>query len=164
MQRVVLPNPPLRGRLKLRIAPSLSLAALLLLAALLPASTAAQADTSSDVFTEAEASKLLKQVADGLQGHSKRKMLSAFDLSRMDGGPLFAEHITAFFNEYDSIRVHFKLVQVKDNVAVVDAEMDSTPRNAADPPQHKNLQLRFTAATTAGGWRFVDLQPRNFFA
>lgn len=125
----------------------------------------AQSETSSDVFTEVEASKLLKQVAEGLQGHSTKRMLGAFDLSRMEGGPLFAEQITAFFSDYDSIRVHFKLVQVKDNVAVVDAEMDSTPRNAADPPQHKKIQLRFTAATTAaGGWKFIDVQPRNFFS
>lgn len=125
---------------------------------------AAQSETASDVFTEAEASKLLMQVAEGLQGHSKKRMLSAFDLSRMDGGPLFAEQITAFFYEYDSIRVHFKLVQVKDNVVVADAEMDSTPRNDADPPQHKNVQLRFTSATTSAGWKFVDVQPRNFFS
>lgn len=162
MHRIVLPRLSRRW-LNLRTY-WLWVAAFLLAASFLPWSMAAQSEAPSDVFSEAEASKLLKQVADGLQGHSKRRMLNAFDLSRMDGGPLFAERITAFFSGYDSIRVHFKLVQVKDNVAVVDAEIDSTPRNDADPPQHKSLRLRFTAATAAGGWKFVDVQPRNFFS
>ena len=140
-----------------------SASALLVSAVLFVGSLQGLPQSGEQVFTEADAANLLKQVAEGLQGHSKKRMLSAFDLSQMDGGPLFAEQITAFFSDYDSIRVHFKLVQVKDNVAVVDAEMDSTPRNAADPPQHKNIQLRFTAATVAGGWKFVDVQPRNYF-
>lgn len=140
---------------------AIGVALLLLFASLSHAKS--QSGEQPDAFTEAQASKLLMQVAEGLQGHSKKRMLSAFDLSRMDAGPLFAEQITALFAQYDSIRVHFQLVQVKDNVAVVDAEMDSTPSNDADPPQHKNVQLRFTAAAAAGVWKFIDVQPRNFF-
>jgi len=116
------------------------------------------------VFTEAAASKLLSQVAEGLRSHSAKKMLSAFDLSMMDGGSIFKEQITALFNQYESIRVHFKLVEVKENVAVVDAELDGTPPNGDSPPQHKNVQLRLTAAKTSAGWRFVDAQPRAFFS
>ncbi|HKD13976.1 MAG TPA: hypothetical protein VKE71_05450 [Candidatus Angelobacter sp.] len=123
-----------------------------------------QTEEPSVIFTEADASKLLSQVAEGLQGHSPRKMLGAFDLSRMDGGPQFKEQITAFFNQYDTIRVHFKLVQVKDDEATVDAEIDGTPRNAITPPEHKRLQLRFTVGKTAAGWKFVDVQPRGFFS
>lgn len=140
---------------------TISVALLLLFASLGHAKS--QSGEQPDAFTEVQASKLLKQIAEGMQGHSKKRTLSAFDLSRMDAGPLFAEQITALFAQYDSIRVHFQLVQVKDNIAVVDAEMDSTPSNNADPPQHKNVQLRFTAATTSAGWKFVDVQPRNFF-
>jgi len=120
--------------------------------------------TTPNEFTDADASKLLSQLAEGLQGHSSRKMLGAFDLSRMDGGAQFKEQITAFFNQYDTIRVHFKLVQVKDNEATVDAEIDGTPRNAITPPEHKHLQLRFAVAKTAAGWKFVDVQPRSFFS
>jgi len=124
----------------------------------------AQSEQPSPAFTEADASKLLSQVAEGLQGHSSRKMLGTFDLSRMDGSAQFKEQITSFFNQYETIRVHFKLVQVKDDEATVDAEMDGTPRNAITAPEHKRLQLRFIVAKTAAGWKFVDVQPRGFFS
>jgi len=123
----------------------------------------AQGQYTSAAFTDSAASKLLSQVAEGLQGHSPRKMLSTFDLSRMTGGPVFKEQITAFFSQYDTIRVHFKLVEVTGNVAVVDAEMEETPRSALTAPQHKNMELRFTAEKVASGWKFVDVQPRTFF-
>lgn len=118
---------------------------------------------SAAAFTEAEASKLLNQVAEGLRGHSLSKMLGAFDLARMEGGPLFKDQVTAFFNQYDAIRVHFKLVEVTGNVVTVDAEMDATPGDIS-PPQHKSVQLRFTGTKTLAGWKFLDVQPRNFFA
>ncbi len=123
-----------------------------------------QSGEPSNAFTESAASKLLGQMAEGLQSHSEKKMLSAFDLSLMDGGPTFKEQVTALFNQYESIRVHFKLVEVKENVAVVNAELDVTPADPANPSQHKNIQLRLTAAKTPAGWKFIDVQPRAFFS
>jgi hypothetical protein len=114
-------------------------------------------------LTESAASKLLSRVAEGLQGHSSRKLLSAFDLSRMDGGAAFKEQITAFFNQYETVRIRLKLVEVRDHVVTVDAEMDETPRSALTPPQHKSMELRFTAEKEAAGWKFIDMQPRTFF-
>jgi hypothetical protein len=135
-----------------------------LLFGLLPSQTKARTDEPADAFTEAAASKLLNQVVEGLRGHSLGKMLGAFDLSRMEGGPLFKDQVTAFFNQYDAIRVHFKLVEVTANAVVVDAEMDATPPGDISPPQHKSAQLRFTATKTEAGWKFLEIQPRNFFS
>ena len=115
-------------------------------------------------FTEQAASKLLDQVAEGLNGRIAKKMLSAFDLSRMNGGAVFKDQISAFFNQTDSIRVRFKLLEVTDNVATVDAELDVTPHSDLAPPQHKHTQLLFTAENGRNGWKFTDVQPRNFFS
>lgn len=117
----------------------------------------------ANTFTEAAAAKLLGQMAEGLQGHSPKKLLSAFDLARMDGGATFKEQITAFFNQYETIRVHFKLVEVKDGTAVVNAELDETPRDAITPPEHKRIRLTFAAGNGPEGWKFIDVQPRAFF-
>lgn len=125
----------------------------------------AQSDQTSDlVFNESIASKLLSEVTEGLQAHLPRKMLGVFDLNRMNRGAIFKEQVTAFFNQYDSIRVHFKLVEVKDNTVTVNAEMEESAPNAITPPQHKSAQLRFTAEKTPSGWKFVDVQPRSFFS
>jgi hypothetical protein len=125
---------------------------------------AAQSDQPADSFSELAASKLLSQVAEGMQGHLSRKMLDTFDLPRMTRGAIFKEQVTAFFNQYDSIRVHFKLVEVKDNTVTVDAQMEESTSGDVTPPQHKTAQLRFTAEKTAAGWKFVDVQPRAFFS
>jgi hypothetical protein len=138
--------------------------ALLIVAALVCHFSPAQTEhPDGAALTEAATSKLLSRVAEGLQGHSSRKLLSAFDLSRMDGGTAFKEQITAFFNQSDTVRIRLKLVEVKDNVATVNAEMDQTPRSAIAPPQHKSMELRFTAEKEAAGWKFIDVQPRTFF-
>lgn len=123
----------------------------------------AQAKDDS-TFTEQAAAKLLNQVAEGLNGRTAKKMLSAFDLNRMDGGTVFKDRISAFFNQTDSIRVHFKLLEVTDNVAVVDAEMDVIPHSDLTPPQHKYMQLRFTGEKGRSGWKLIDVQPRSFFS
>ena len=124
----------------------------------------AQSDPPADTFSENTASKLLSEVTEGLQAHLPRKLLGMFDLNRMNRGAIFKEQVTAFFNQYDSIRVHFKLVEVKDNTIIVNAEMEASAPNAITPPQHKSVQLRFTAEKTASGWKFIDVQPRSFFS
>jgi hypothetical protein len=127
--------------------------------------TAAQSDAPPEVITESVASKMIAQLAEGLQGHSEKTMLGVFDLRRMEGGPQFKEQVTAFFNQYDRIRVHFKLTELAEkNVVVVDAEMDETPPDEANPPQHKTMELRFTGANGPAGWKFIDVRPRNFFS
>lgn len=138
--------------------------AMLLALSTAPHDLAAQSDPPADSFSELAASKLLSQVAEGLQGHLSRKMLDAFDLARMAHGAIFKEQVTAFFNQYDFIRVHFKLVEVKDNTVIVDAQMEASTSGDATPPQRKSIQLRFTAEKTTVGWKFVDVQPRAFFS
>lgn len=123
-----------------------------------------QDQQTSGAFTESAAAKLLSQMAEGLQGHSSKKILGAFDVARMDGGASFKEQITAFLNQYETIRVHFKLGEVKDGTVTVDAELDATPRDSLTPPEHKKLQLTFTADNGSGSWKFVDVQPRTFFS
>ena len=139
-----------------------SLAAITVSAAV--SSPQSQDQKASDTFTEDAAAKLLGQLAEGLQGHSSKRMLGVFDLARMEGGATFREQITAFLNQYETIRVHFKLVEVKDGTAIVNAELDATPRDSLTPPQHKRLQLTFSADSGSGSWKFVEVQPRGFFS
>lgn len=136
----------------------------LMLAANRPERAIAQSDQADDSFNDLAASKLLGQLTEGLQGHLSRKMLDAFDLARMTRGATFKQQVTAFFNQYDSIRVHFKLVEVKDNSVIVNAQMDESTSGGFTTPQRKSAQLRFTAEKTPAGWKFVDVQPRSFFS
>ena len=123
-------------------------------------------DTSA-VFNERIANDVLGQIRDGLEGHSRRLMLSAFDSDKMDGYLSFEDQIDAFFERYDSFRVRFRIsnvtVEGTKGVVLVDTEMEETPRGGAQP-QRKRAQLRFELELGRKGWRVVDFRDRGFFS
>jgi hypothetical protein len=124
---------------------------------------AAQDQQAPSGLTDAIASRLLAQVAEGLQGRVANTMLGAFDLDRMPAGAMFKQQITAFINQTDNIRVHLKELQVHGNNVSVDVEMDATPHSDIVVPVQKHTQMRFTAENGKSGWKFVDVEPRGFF-
>jgi hypothetical protein len=124
--------------------------------------------TGESTFTDRDASLLLSQIADGLGGHNARKMLGAFDIGKMTGGPAFRQQVSSFFSQTATIRAHFNLVQTGleqgRNFATVDAEIEAAPLDDRLPPIHKQAQLRFLAEGSDGAWKFTDVQPRTFFS
>jgi len=134
------------------------------------------------VFNDRAASALLRRLSEALEGHSRKKLLALFDLSRMQDGPLFQQQISLFLAQTESIRVHLNLVETSpDNHMTVDAEMELLPGNGG-PASRRNERLAFTAVPAArggksvdegksgdggklvDGWKFVDVRPRSFFA
>lgn len=145
----------------------------LIAATLLLAGTASAQDTSQqppppqNSFTDRDASALLAQLAEALQGHSEKKLLAIFDLSRMKDAALFKQQITAFFSQAESIRVHLNVaethVEGEKATVAVDAEMEVEPRNGS-PVWRRNERLNFVAVNVGGSWKFIDVQPRSFFS
>lgn len=121
---------------------------------------------SQTVFDEKAASQMLLQLSEALQGHSQKQFLALFDLERMKDGALFKQQISSFYSQTESIRVHMNLGEITvegGNVTVsVDAEMEAEPRNGG-PIARQNEIITFTVAN-AGGWKFIDVQPRSFFS
>ncbi len=122
---------------------------------------------TSGVFNERIANDVLGQIRDGLQGHSRRLMLSAFDSDKMDGYLAFEDQIDAFFERYQEFNVRFRIsnvaVEGTKGVVLVDTEMEQTPRGGA-MPQRKRAQLRFELELGRKGWRVVDFRDRGFFS
>jgi hypothetical protein len=118
-------------------------------------------------FTDQIATRLLDQIKEGLEGHMAKKMLDSFDISRMTGGPVFKEQIVAFVSQYETVRIHFNLLETSTSgaeaIALVDMEMEENPPGDVSAPVHKHTQLRFVAQNGAKGWKFTDVQPRSFF-
>ncbi|MEO5937255.1 MAG: hypothetical protein ABIP81_08575 [Terriglobales bacterium] len=123
-------------------------------------------DTSA-VFNERIANDVLGQIRDGLIGHSRRLMLSAFDSDKMDGYLSFEDQIDAYFERYQEFNVRFRIsnvtVEGTKGVVLVDTEMEQTPRGGA-MPQRKRAQLRFELELGRKGWRVVDFRDRGFFS
>ena len=124
--------------------------------------------TIPTTFSESVAQDVLQQLTDGLEGHSQRLMLSAFDDNKMDGYLNFEDQIEAFFQRYDSFRIHYRIVQATTEgdkgVVLVDIEMESIPRSANAQPVRKRDQMRFEMERGKKGWKIVDLRPRPFFS
>lgn len=154
-------------RAKLRIVPLL-LASLVLPVCVGTAQAAPQQKPPAEnVFTDQDASALLRQLSEALEGHSQKKLLALFDLSQMKDSALFKQQINLFFSQAESIRVHLNLIETNAEnerpTFAVDAEMEVEPTNGG-PMVRQNERLTFTVARVGNGWKFIEVQPRSFFS
>jgi hypothetical protein len=116
--------------------------------------------------------QLLHQMAAALASRNQTKMLGVFDLAKMKDGALFRQQINSFFSRSGPIRVHFDQVQVAKEVSkegekeVITAmvEMEADSRDDTKLPVRKQAELRFVAESSPTGWKFTDVQPREFFS
>lgn len=127
-----------------------------------------QKSGDSSAFSEEVAKRLLDQLRAGLVGHSQRQALAAFDRQRMARYARFADQLQALMESYEAFRVHYRILQSADQgaraVVLVEWQMEETPRGGAAPPQRKDGQLRLVLERGAGGWKIVDLDPRELFS
>jgi hypothetical protein len=121
----------------------------------------------SAVFSQAVANNVLNDLRDGLEGHSQRLVLSAFDQDKMDGYLTFEDQIQAMMQRYDSLRVHFRIsqstIEGPKGVVLVDFEMEEIPRSGGAPIR-RNGQVKFEMERGRKGWKIVDFNPRGFFS
>lgn len=126
-----------------------------------------QDELNTEMFSQAIANNVLNDLRDGLEGHSQRLMLSAFDQDKMDGYLSFEDQIQAMFAKYDSFRVHYRIsnstIEGSKGVVLVDFEMEEIPRGGGNP-QRRNGQIRFEMERNRKGWKIVDFTPRGFFS
>jgi|SRR5689334_12662257 len=133
---------------------------------LLPAQTPSQnPQPQQNVFDDHAASRMLLQLSEALQGHSRKQLLALFDLGKMKDGTLFRQQIDSFLSQTESIRIHMNLIEVvaESATVTVDAEMEIEPRNGS-PAARRNDRLIFTVVNAEKTWKFSDLQPRSFFS
>jgi hypothetical protein len=125
-----------------------------------------QLDTES-VFSAGVANNVLNDLRDGLEGHSQRLMLSAFDQDKMSGYLSFEDQIQALFQKYDSFRVHYRIAQStiegSKGVVLVDFDLEGIPRGGGAGVR-RSSSLRFEMERGRKGWKIVDFSPRGFFS
>jgi len=125
---------------------------------------------NTEVFSDDVARNVLNDLRDGLEGHSQRLMLSAFDGDKMDGYLTFEDQIQAMFDRYSEFRIHFRISQTSTEgpkgVILVDVELEEVPKSTGGNvvPQRRNGQVRFELERGRKGWKIVDFSPRTFFS
>lgn len=124
-------------------------------------------EVNTEVFSQAVANDVLGQIRDGLEGHSQRLMLGAFDQDKMDGYLSFEDQIEALFQRYDSFRVHYRIsnssVEGGKAIVLVDWEMEEIPKSNGSP-QRRNGQVKFEMERGRKGWKVVEVTPRGIFS
>ena len=124
-------------------------------------------DAGVVTFDERDAAQVLGIIRDGLEGHSQRRLLSAFDADKMDGYLSFQDQIEAYFTRYEGFRVTFRIIQtsVENNHGTVLAEfqLENEPRGGGRISRRQE-QLRFELERTTKSWKIVDFNPRGFFS
>jgi hypothetical protein len=121
------------------------------------------------VFTESAASQLLNQITQGLAARNQKQVLAAFDLNKMQDGALFRQQMISFISHAENVRIYFHVTQASGDTAKGQAEagvqMEADPRDSNNTvPVRKQARLHFAALSTPNGWKFTDVQPRNFFS
>lgn len=119
------------------------------------------------VFDERAAAQVLGTIRDGLEGHSQRRLLSAFDAGKMDDFLTFQDQIDAYFNRCESFRVTLRILQTSEEnhrgVILAEFQVEAEPRGGGRLSTHQG-QLRFELERGAKGWKIVSLDPRSFFS
>ena len=151
-------------RRALAVVPFLLLALALPLAAQQPSVPPADA---APAFDERAAATVLGTIRDGLEGHSQRRLLSAFDAAKMDGYRTFEDQLDAYFTSYEGFRVTFRILRISEEnnrgILLADFQVENEPRGGGRSSRREG-QLRFELERGANGLKIVDFGPRNFFS
>ncbi len=119
------------------------------------------------VFSDAVATDVLGQIRDGLEGHSQRLLLSAFNDNEFEGYLIFEDQIQQYFEKYEGFRAHFRIIQTSiegaKGVVLAEFDVEGMPRSGGAAMRRSN-QLRFELERGKKGWKVVDMRPRGFFS
>jgi hypothetical protein len=126
-----------------------------------------QSAPDADAFDERAAAATLGIIRDGLEGHSQRRLLAAFDGNKMDSFLTFEDQIEAYFTRYESFRVTLRIIQTSmendRGIILAEFQLENTPRGGGRISRRQG-QLRFELEPSPKGWKIVDFNPRGFFS
>jgi hypothetical protein len=122
-----------------------------------------QQDFSSDV-----ADVLVGRIGEGLAGHDRKTLLSAFDKDDFRDYTAMKEQVNAIMEAYRSFRVHYHVDSFApnpDGTATIHAsfQIEQAPATEYGLPIRRDANLVLTASRTKPGWRVTGFTPTNFF-
>lgn len=119
-------------------------------------------------FTEEDAPRVLGHISDALESHNLQVFLSAFAAGRMPDYPVFRDQVTAFFQQYESFQVSYKVNEVamegQNGVALADFTIDARPDGGDLPDVRRTVTLRLVLSWNGHEWKVADLSPREVFS
>lgn len=119
-------------------------------------------------FSSAVADALVGRIGEGLAGHNRKTLLSAFDKDDFQDYTAMKEQVNALMDEYRSFRVHYHVDSFApnpDGTATIHAtfQIEQAPNDGFGLPIRRGANLTLTASRTDPGWRVIGFTPANFF-
>ena len=120
-----------------------------------------------DAFSPTVADVLVARIGEGLAGHNRKTLLSAFDKSDVEGFTAIKEQINAIMDSHRAFKVFYQVGSSAlnpDGTASVHAHFQIEQQPAAQDavPFRRESELTLTAARTKNGWRVTSFSPANF--
>jgi hypothetical protein len=118
-------------------------------------------------FAAADAVRVLDGLRQALESGSRSRFLKAFDGRRMPGYAAFRDQITEFFEEYDSFRMQYRLMQTamdgEFGAVVAEVGIDAVPAGGTGPGVRRDASVRLVLDWDGKSWKITDLAPRSLF-
>ena len=119
-------------------------------------------------FSSAVADALVGRIGEGLAGHDRKTLLSAFDKNDSQDYTAMKEQINAVMEAYRSFRLHYHVDSFApnpDGTATIHSsfQIEQTPATDFGLPIRRDANLTLTASRTKLGWRVIGYTPANFF-
>jgi hypothetical protein len=123
------------------------------------------AATPAVTFDEHDAAQVLGILRNALESYSPRLFLSAFDGGKMNSYLTFQDQVEAYFTQYESFRVSYRILQTsqENNRGVILADFQIENELRGGGVFRRQAQLRFELEHGPKGWKIVDMDPRGFF-
>jgi hypothetical protein len=103
----------------------------------------------------------------GMEGHNLMQVLATFDDDKMPDYAHVRDQLRAVFDQYDSIRFRYQLLQVTSDKtgasAVAEIDMEATPVDESQVGLQRGTQMRFRLVRGSKGWKLAGFSPADFF-
>jgi hypothetical protein len=119
-------------------------------------------------FSSAVADVLVARIGEGLAGHDRKTLLSAFDKDDFQDYTAIKEQVNALMEAYRSFRVHYHVDSFApnpDGTASIHAsfQIEQVPATGYGLPLRRDANLVLTASHAKQGWRVTGFTPADFF-
>src|SRR5438132_5627438 len=121
-----------------------------------------------ETFDASAADALMGRIGEGIAGHDRKLLLSAFDKEKYPNFNELRMLVNGWMDRNRRFLVHYKMLassmQGPRGAATARFEIETAPRDADFPPYRRNVLVKIEAERSKDGWRVVLLQPEDFFS
>src|SRR5262249_51850404 len=120
----------------------------------------------NETFDATVADALFGRIGEGIAGHDRKLLLSAFDKQKFPHYDELKSMIDIWMKRNSHFMVHYSVVSSATTehagTATARFEVEARPSDPDFPPSRRTTEAKITAERGKDGWRVTSLDPENF--